>query len=109
MERARWLAPEVCRGSTFTIASDVYSFGVFISEVLSESIPFAQMSDADVMMELADSHLTPEIPEWCPRYIREVADVCMNPDPKQRPDMQDVVALLRMVRRNSIASELESV
>jgi hypothetical protein len=61
------------------------------------------------MMEIAENGMSPDVPEWCPRYLREVAQVCMNEDARERPEMDDVVALLRMVRRGSIASELESV
>eukprot|EP01122_Echinamoeba_exundans_P003473 TRINITY_DN13570_c0_g1_i1.p1 TRINITY_DN13570_c0_g1~~TRINITY_DN13570_c0_g1_i1.p1 ORF type:complete len:1145 (-),score=181.03 TRINITY_DN13570_c0_g1_i1:81-3515(-) len=106
---ARWLAPEVCRQGAFSVASDVYSFGVFISQVLTEKIPFDGLSDIDAMMEITENGTSPEVPEWCPRYLREVAQVCMNEDSRERPNMDDVVALLRMVRRGSIASELESV
>lgn len=106
---ARWLAPEVCRTGSFSLASDIYSFGVFISEVLTESKPFAELSDIEAMMQISEHGITPPVPEWCPRYLREVAQVCMNEDPAQRPEVGDVVTLLRMVRRGSIASELESV
>ena len=40
----QWMAPEVIRNESMDFHSDVYSFGVILWQVLTESIPYYDLS-----------------------------------------------------------------
>lgn len=39
-----WMAPEVLRGDKYEESSDVYSFGVVCWEIITEKIPWQNLS-----------------------------------------------------------------
>jgi serine/threonine protein kinase len=103
----RWSAPEVLRGSRYSVAADMYSFGVILSELASHKVPFwnilddqGQMISEFVLLEkiLAGS-IQPTFSDSCPEWLVELAQQCMCYSPEERPTaIQAASVIQRMVR-----------
>jgi serine/threonine protein kinase len=98
----RWLAPELVADSSYiptTRATDVWSFGMLSLEIFTDSVPFSHVSDeAFLPLVIRDGPL-PTRPEHA--NTRGLSDAmwnlieqCWQRDPKSRPSMSDILALL---------------
>jgi serine/threonine protein kinase len=86
-----FMPPEVMRGQPFDEKSDVYSFGIVLWEILTRKEPFAEYEDYDEFTEaICDRHVRPAIPDYCPPVLRALMEQCWHPDPKARPDFEEI-------------------
>eukprot|EP00029_Vermamoeba_vermiformis_P011339 TRINITY_DN620_c0_g1_i1.p1 TRINITY_DN620_c0_g1~~TRINITY_DN620_c0_g1_i1.p1 ORF type:complete len:642 (-),score=178.52 TRINITY_DN620_c0_g1_i1:124-2049(-) len=72
---------------------DVYAFGVILWELFTEKRPYEgkygsihQLIDA-----VSNRNERPEIPENCPKKLRQLIERCWHKDPKQRPSFQEIL------------------
>ena len=98
----RWLAPELVADSSYiptTRATDVWSFGMLSLEIFTDNVPFSHVSDeAFIPLVIRDGPL-PTRPEHA--NTRGLSDAmwnlmnqCWERDPKSRPSMSNILALL---------------
>lgn len=106
----RWQAPELLYASRFgaelsklTTKSDVYAFSCVCLEIFSGKIPFADLYDGGVIMEVAVNDNRPPWPgpDAAARGLNEgiwsIMQLCWNTKPADRPDMPFVVNHLESV------------
>ncbi|KAF1336456.1 Tkl protein kinase, partial [Globisporangium splendens] len=110
---ARWLAPEVLRGSTdYGSPADIFSLGVVLSELDTHTLPYddAVGSDGQKLPEfalhqrIATGQLTPTFSASCPAQLKEIATQCLIMEPSQRPTASELAYKLRMFKRTTLAS-----
>jgi hypothetical protein len=89
-----WTAPEVLRSMRYTLKADVYSFGIVAWECASRQDPFAGIPPFQVVFQVGNSGLRPEVPADCPKRIANLMRRCWHEDPAMRPPFDVVVGLL---------------
>ncbi|TVU34174.1 hypothetical protein EJB05_16004, partial [Eragrostis curvula] len=107
-----YMAPEYFFGNTFSVKSDVFSFGVLVLEIVSGrkvATSFRRYKRSDNLMayawrlwedknsrELIDNSLSIEEHDQEEEIIRciQIALLCVQANPEDRPDMKEVVRML---------------
>lgn len=101
------------------IKGNIYAFGVLLLEIVSGKPPFSK--DTGCLVDWARVYL--EVPEVMPdmmdpelkhykhedlKAVCEVASLCLNPDPLNRPSMHDLCTMLESRIDLSSSAELRS-
>ncbi|RIB26908.1 kinase-like domain-containing protein [Gigaspora rosea] len=86
-----YVAPEVLSGEQqFTQAADIYGFGVIMTEMTSGQKPFdGHEFDTKLAVKICKGS-RPEFASGTPKCYIELAERCMNSDPKERPSAYDI-------------------
>ncbi len=101
-----YMSPEILLGVDFSLPSDVFSLGVIFAEIASrhlvDSHTFKRTMpsfglDADEVREMAS--------EGCPPAFIQLALDCVEEDPRDRPEMRQVVSRLRDIEREVLLRE----
>ena len=100
----RYMAPEIQKGRSASIASDLFSLGLMVYEILTGVYPFAQNSSRGLMWEMMNTApdlrpldgLTGDLPAGAPAgLLREVVARLLAKRPEQRfPDAGSALAEL---------------
>ncbi|CAK4366688.1 unnamed protein product [Aphanomyces euteiches] len=90
----RWMAPEVLQDKSYTTAADIYSFGVILSEFDTHRIPYEDIKnsstglpvgDSAIIVDVVHGNLKPTFRRDCPRWILNMAMLCIAHNPNDRP------------------------
>ena len=87
-----YVAPEVLRGQTYTMASDIYSFGIIMYEILTGLPPFYNEShDTNLALKICQG-VRPEFPEQIkyPQLLIDLIKQCWDSEPNNRPTSREV-------------------
>ncbi|XP_064173136.1 inactive tyrosine-protein kinase 7-like [Anguilla rostrata] len=99
----RWLPAEAVFEDDFTKA-DVWSFGVLMWEVFSHGVlPYAELSDEEVLEALKEGTLKLAVPENCPSRIYRLMLHCWSLSPKEHPSFSELLSALGQLPSNSKA------
>lgn len=96
-----WMSPEVLRGEPFDGSSDVYSFGVILWELLTGTIPFAELSNQQFIGYVGhDEDFWVDIGLGVKSYhtLIKITNQCLNSDPSLRPSFVKIVQKVSMVK-----------
>ncbi|KAL6079419.1 Tyrosine-protein kinase abl1 [Balamuthia mandrillaris] len=90
----KWMAPESISSRTYSHKSDVWSYGVVLWEIANfGEEPYPGLTPVQVALQVTKGS-TPEMPENIPEVLRDIMKACWQFDPKDRPTMEEVVAML---------------
>ncbi|ETV66000.1 TKL protein kinase [Aphanomyces astaci] len=100
---ALWAAPEVFMAKKYNDRADVYSLGVVLSELDTCAIPFAdqaigkngKLDGMAVIKLVTQKRAKPTFSESCPAPVLELAMLCLDYEPGNRPSAADVVQLIQ--------------
>ncbi|KAH1096334.1 hypothetical protein J1N35_013255 [Gossypium stocksii] len=92
-----YMAPEVLNGKPYNRKCDVYSFGICLWEIYCCDMPFPNFSFVQVSSAVVQENLRPAIPRCCPSSLANIMRKCWDANPKNRPEMEDVVRMLEAV------------
>jgi mitogen-activated protein kinase kinase kinase 7 len=92
---ARWMAPEVFEGDTYTEKCDVFSWGIILWEILSRQSPFKEFENPLTVLWKVHNGQRPPLVEGCPRPIENLMTACWAQAPAKRPAMSTVVEIMR--------------
>ncbi|XP_065158014.1 mitogen-activated protein kinase kinase kinase 11 isoform X4 [Atheta coriaria] len=96
-----WMAPEVIRNSTFSLASDVWSYGVLLWELLTGETPYKGIDTLAVAYGVAANKLTLPIPKTCPEQWRSLMQKCWESDSHRRPSFKEILISLSNIANSS--------
>uniref|UniRef100_H3GIU1 Protein kinase domain-containing protein n=1 Tax=Phytophthora ramorum TaxID=164328 RepID=H3GIU1_PHYRM len=98
-----WIAPEVLLGRDYDEAADIYSFGVVLSEIDTDDYPYwndenksnrGKIQEAEILSLVAAGELRPDFSGDCPKAILDLADCCLQKNPRDRPTASQIVVIL---------------
>jgi len=97
--KSAWTSPELLAERFATVMKahaedDAYSFGVILWEMHSGLVPFKDYSRKDLLIEVGEKHIRPEIPPETPLDLAALIHRCWNPDRTRRPDFAAIVEAL---------------
>ncbi|CAG2166060.1 unnamed protein product [Oppiella nova] len=98
---ARWMAPEVFRGTTYNEKCDVYSWGIILWEVLARRLPYDRLERMETILWAVHRNKRPFLLQGCPPVIENLMTICWSPELALRPSMDDVVKILFRSMTNS--------
>ncbi|KAL6078324.1 Tyrosine kinase receptor Cad96Ca [Balamuthia mandrillaris] len=91
----KWMAPESISQQMYSQKSDVWSYGVVLWEIVNfGEEPYPHLSLVQAALAVVDQKVTLDIPEDIPEVLQKVMKACWQYDPKDRPTMDDIVAIL---------------
>ncbi|POG75338.1 kinase-like domain-containing protein, partial [Rhizophagus irregularis DAOM 181602=DAOM 197198] len=89
-----FMAPEVLRGKSYTLASDIYSLSMIMWEFTSGIPPFNNRAH-DIQLSLSICRgERPEILENTPQCYVDLMKKCWNEDPLKRPSAKKVLKII---------------
>jgi serine/threonine protein kinase len=89
-----FMAPEVLRGKSYTLASDIYSFSMIMWEFTSGAPPYNNRAhDIQLSLSICKGE-RPEIIENTPQCYVDLMKKCWNEDPLKRPPALDVLNVI---------------
>ncbi|XP_065904641.1 uncharacterized protein [Dysidea avara] len=90
----KWTAPEALNYRKYSVQSDVWSYGCVLYEIWSLGCkPFGSLDNIKVLQKVDTGYRLPP-PPGCPRAIYRVMIKCWNPEPKSRPQSEQITQLL---------------
>ncbi|XP_073061306.1 proline-rich receptor-like protein kinase PERK9 [Primulina eburnea] len=103
-----YLAPEYTTTGRFTEKSDVYAFGMIIFQILSGKSRISQLNchgaELSRFEDFIDANLAGKFKESEAARLGEVALLCTNESPDQRPDIGTVMQELDGIDLNSCSN-----
>ncbi|RIB20363.1 kinase-like domain-containing protein [Gigaspora rosea] len=96
-----YIAPEVLYGKEYTQKSDIYSFGIIMSEVLTGYPPYHDIPhDEDLAIKICLGY-RPEIKCKVPRLLLDLMNKCLDAEPQNRPNAEELDHILYEFYDNS--------
>ncbi|KAK4721268.1 hypothetical protein R3W88_011501 [Solanum pinnatisectum] len=100
-----YMAPEVLIGLPYDHKCDVYSFGICLWEIYCCSIPYNGKIPSSHTSPCIYKSPRPEIPNKCPSAVANIMKQCWHADPKERPEMKEVVLMLEAIDTSQVAEK----
>ncbi|RGB40432.1 kinase-like domain-containing protein [Rhizophagus diaphanus] len=90
-----YMAPEVLHGYQYTKAADIYSFGIIMNELMSEEIPYNDISHDNNLAVKICKGFRPKISEDTPKLIADLIIKCWDAKAENRPTAKELCQILR--------------
>ena len=98
-----WMAPEILRGEKYDEASDVFSFGMVIWEILTEKIPYNDLSIPQIVgsvgFDFTQQLILPES-TVCLYRLKKLMETCLSRKSKLRPSFDMIVEEIDLVKED---------
>lgn len=104
----RWLPIEFIVLRKYSKAGDIYMFGMFLYELLTEKMPYSDISNIhDVVNQIRLGRKPPLDPEW-PSEIKELLMKCWQDREEDRPDINSISSHLKpFICQNNLLNNRE--
>ncbi|KAK3514236.1 hypothetical protein QTP70_010411 [Hemibagrus guttatus] len=100
-----WMAPEVIRmqdPNPYTFQSDVYGYGVVLFELMSGTLPYANISNRDqIIFMVGRGYLSPDLSKLysnCPKSMKRLIIDCLKFKPDERPLFPQILVSIEQVQ-----------
>ena len=97
---ARWMSPEIINPRQFgfkngypTTSSDCYALGMVIYETISGHVPFHELADMEVFVNVLKGERPPREGQFTDD-LWKMLKLCWAPHPRKRPSIEDVLRCL---------------
>merc|ERR1712070_65874 len=90
----RWMAPEVIRHEPYDKSCDVFSFALVLVELLTSMVPHPDKRPIEVLYQVADQALRPELPSHCDTELCSLIENCWHQQPQERWTSEQIVCKL---------------
>jgi len=87
-----YMSPEIVSDLSYTHKSDIWSLGCIIYELCSLSPPFNAKTQWSLIEKIKSGQYQP-IPRQYSAELRNIIDMCLKIDPRQRPDTAELLEM----------------
>ncbi|GAX79022.1 hypothetical protein CEUSTIGMA_g6462.t1 [Chlamydomonas eustigma] len=100
-----YMAPECFDDALgdITLKCDIYSFGILLWEIMSETRPWAGLTEFQIIFKVSIHQARPRMPKddrVCPVAIKELIMACWDGDADKRPDASAVMRSIQQICEN---------
>jgi len=109
----RWMAPELFKGLSkggrdkepghFPRKADVFSFGITCFEILTGELPYSEQNNMKTLRQEVASGKRPELPDHCPKILRNLICRCWDGHPDGRPEFSEICTVLKTLKATLFA------
>lgn len=86
-----WMAPEMfLNEGDYGPEVDVYSFSIILYELLTNEVPWLNLSRDMIVKKVFVEQRRPEIPRNTPSGLKSLIKMCWAQDPKSRPSFREI-------------------
>jgi len=78
-----WVAPEIFEQKKYNEKADVYSFGIILWELMSESVPFSNISSFSIPIAVIKGE-RPPFPNDCLKSMKKLIQCCWSGNTKKK-------------------------
>lgn len=87
-----YLAPEILESKSQTVKSDVYSFSLIVFEIMTNKIPFEDISDPNLIYSrIVKECYRPQISDQVPDIYRHLIEECWLQNSNERPSFSEII------------------
>ena len=94
-----WMAPELLAGKkNYDRSIDVYSYGMLLYEMITSTVPFADLELCDVIKMVCEEHKIPELTGINPNSetnLHKLYSECSSFDPSKRPTFSQIYDMFK--------------
>lgn len=90
-----YMAPEVALNEEYSKSGDVYAFGFIVFEILSNEIPFKDLSFSQFNNKVIKQGYRPEIKSDIPDPYRSIIEQCWSQEAEKCPTFDEIVNQLK--------------
>ncbi|XP_072034212.1 uncharacterized protein [Amphiura filiformis] len=102
-----WMAPELLIESILSTTFDIYAYAVTLWELTTTEVPFKDMEYQMIVFHVCQNGMRPTIPNDCPKELQDLMKRCWHSDRRQRPSIDDVLAVIRKAKQAEIRRSLD--
>jgi len=87
----KWMAPECLSSKVYSKASDVWSYGITAFEILARDVPYGDIDNVEVAIEVVSENLHPVFPNHVPTPLSQILNETFSKIPSERPSIDKIV------------------
>ncbi|KAJ9546048.1 hypothetical protein OSB04_025755 [Centaurea solstitialis] len=95
----RWMAPEVIEHRPYNHKADVFSFGIVLWELLTQKLPYTNLTPLQAAIGVVQKGLRPAIPKNAHPEIVALLERCWHQDPSLRPEFSEIITILLLLSK----------
>ncbi|KAK8854144.1 hypothetical protein M9Y10_016701 [Tritrichomonas musculus] len=88
-------APEALEDQQFSAASDSYSFGLVTFSMLTNQMPFSEITQIFELVEKLKTGYRPEMSDKIPEVYQNLIKRCWSQEPSERPTFSEILSELK--------------
>jgi len=81
----KYMAPEMLSHEPYSNSVDVFSFAMSLSELLTNKVPYSEMTPVQAAFSIVTRDLRPALPDTCPPELKVMIAECWAKDRATRP------------------------
>merc|ERR1712137_1338410 len=103
-----WMPPEVMMGRKVTEKADVYSYGIVLWEIVTQKIPFPDMTSFPKFRQaVCLNNVRPPLDSVTLPSVRNLLELCWHKTPESRPSFTEIVKMLEHIMIDSAIADEE--
>ena len=90
-----WMAPEMQKNAAYGPEVDVYSYAMLMYELVTDDIPWRDVSPLNVMRIVVVQRMRPKLPPNLDPSLKELIKMCWADNPQERPTFREIYKMFK--------------
>jgi serine/threonine protein kinase len=103
-----YMAPEMMKSSKahYSYKVDIFAYGVMLWQMYTKKMPYMSMNPYQIISAVVHENVRPELDKSIPEELANLMERCWHVDPDQRPDFDEVTAIITHLAKQFGEDEL---